>query len=114
MVHRDGKATCAPASEFSIRRQKRLRCCVLLLQLRHMQRSIHETNSLYRQPESQQIHVWSLNHLAVADAGAGRGCAFRSGSATGGQPSGYKRYLYVGVRPELQIPAYRIALMMAR
>ncbi|VDZ95111.1 6-phosphogluconolactonase [Salmonella enterica subsp. enterica] len=35
-------------------------------------------------PESQQIHVWSLNHEGDADAGAGRGCA-RSGSADGGQ-----------------------------
>ncbi len=56
-------------------------------------------------PESQQIHVWNLNHegaltlTQVVDV--------RAGAADGGQPD--KRYLYVGVRPEFRVLAYRIA-----
>ncbi len=71
-----------------------------------MQRSIHETNSLYRQPESQQIHVWSLNHegtltlVQVVDV---------PGQVQPMVVSPDKRYLYVGVRPEFRVLAYRIA-----
>ncbi len=57
-------------------------------------------------PESQQIHVWNLNHegaLTLTQMPAACGQV---------QPmvvSPDKRYLYVGVRPEFRVLAYRIA-----
>ncbi len=57
-------------------------------------------------PESQQIHVWNLNHegaLTLTQVVAVPGQV---------QPmvvSPDKRYLYVGVRPEFRVLAYRIA-----
>ena len=57
-------------------------------------------------PESQQIHVWSLNHdgsltlTQVVDV---------PGQVQPMVVSPDKRYLYVGVRPEFRVLAYRIA-----
>ncbi|SUG34200.1 6-phosphogluconolactonase [Salmonella enterica subsp. arizonae] len=57
-------------------------------------------------PESQQIHVWSLNHegtltlVQVVDV---------PGQVQPMVVSPDKRYLYVGVRPEFRVLAYRIA-----
>ena len=57
-------------------------------------------------PESQQIHVWNLNHegaltlTQVVDV---------PGQVQPMVVSPDKRYLYVGVRPEFRVLAYRIA-----
>ena len=57
-------------------------------------------------PESQQIHVWTLNHdgslklVQVVDV---------PGQVQPMVISPDKRYLYVGVRPEFRVLAYRIA-----
>lgn len=57
-------------------------------------------------PESQQIHVWSLNHegaltlVQVVDV---------PGQVQPMVISPDKRFLYVGVRPEFRVLAYRIA-----
>ena len=65
------------------------------------------TQTVYiARPESQQIHVWNLNHegaltlTQVVDV---------PGQVQPMVVSPDKRYLYVGVRPEFRVLAYRIA-----
>ena len=62
-------------------------------------------------PESQQIHVWNLNHegaltlTQVVDV---------PGQVQPMVVSPDKRYLYVGVRPEFRVLAYRMRCRVAR
>ncbi|VFT70337.1 6-phosphogluconolactonase [Escherichia coli] len=68
-----------------------------------MQRSIHEATVYIASPESQQIHVWNLNHegaltlTQVVDV---------PGQVQPMVVSPDKRYLYVGVR--LSFASWRI------
>lgn len=57
-------------------------------------------------PESQQIHVWNLNHEGVLTLTQ---VVDVPGQVQPMVVSPDKRYLYVGVRPEFRVLAYRIA-----